>query len=161
VVLDVAARIPEADFTMVGSGPLADAVASRARSLANVTLKPRMAQASLAEEMRAADLFLLPSSSPTAEGAPQVLAQAAASGLPVVAFRAYQPEAVIDGHTGFLVHDDEELAARIRLLIEQPDLRDRMGRSGVALARDRFDWNEIVRRWEHVLTEAVTRSCAA
>lgn len=161
LVLEVAARLAGADFRIVGSGPLAGAIASRARELSNVAVLASVPQATLANEMREADVFLLTSSSPVVEGAPQVLAQAAASGLPVVAFDAYRPEAVIDGKTGFVVRDDREMMEKLRLVVERPDLRDQMGEAGVQFARRRFDWGAIVRQWEDLIAEAVARACAA
>lgn len=157
VVLEAAARIPEADFRIVGSGPLGSQVAHGANGLPNVSLLPAMHQSMLASEMREADVFLLTSSSPTSEGAPQVLAQAAASGIPVVGFSSLHPEAVIDRETGFVVRDDEEMIERLRLLVTRRDLRRRMGEAGLALAHERFDWGPIVRQWEEMLCEAVAQ----
>lgn len=158
LVLEAAARIPGADFRIIGSGPLAGAIASRARELSNVAVLAAVPQTTLAKEMREADVFLLTSSSPVAEGAPQVLAQAAASGLPVVAFDAYRPEAVIDGETGFLVRGEDELVERVRGLVQRPGLRGRMGRAGFRLARERFDWDDIVERWQDLVAEARARA---
>ena len=157
-VLDAASRLPDADFTIIGSGPLRDQIATRAQRLPNVVLKATVEQSRLADEMRKADVFLLPSASPSSEGAPQVLAQAAATGLPVVAFSAYRPEAVIDGTSGFVVRDDLEMIERLSVLVAQPGLRHAMGSAGVSLTRERFDWNRIVVEWKSMIVEAVART---
>lgn len=152
MVLEAAARVRDADFRLIGSGPLHDELARRADKMPNVALTPAVDQESLAKEMRRADVFLLPSSS---EGAPQVLAQAAASGLPAIAFSAYRPEAVVDGRTGFVVGDDEEMIERLRLLVSRPDLRVAMGSEGVQLVHERFDWNRCVGQWGELIEQAV------
>jgi glycosyltransferase involved in cell wall biosynthesis len=65
------------------------------------------------------------------EGLPRALIEAAAFGIPSVAFRiAGCQEAIIDGETGFLVDSFEEFAERLRYLIDHPELRSRMGRRG-------------------------------
>ena len=157
VLLDAAAQIPEAEFRIIGSGPLRDEIATLAQELPNVSLLPTVEQSKLAAEMRQADIFLLTSASPTSEGAPQVLAQAAASGLPIVAFAAYRPEAVIDHENGFAVRDDQEMVEKVRLLVGRPDLRSTMAETGLDLVKERFDWDRIVRQWEDMLEDAVAR----
>jgi glycosyltransferase involved in cell wall biosynthesis len=75
-----------------------------------------------AELLRAADVFLLPS---TREGLPLSVLEAQATKLPVVAAAtAGVPEVVCDGETGFLVpaHDHAGYAARVRELLLNPAL---------------------------------------
>ena len=62
-------------------------------------------------------------------------------GKPVIATRITGlPEAVIDGETGFLVApgDIGALAAKLRLLLSDPGLRERMGKAGREFAGRRF-----------------------
>ncbi|RYG55560.1 MAG: glycosyltransferase [Alphaproteobacteria bacterium] len=49
-------------------------------------------------------------------------------------------DAILPGHTGLLVpvRDSVALAEAIQTLIEQPDLRNAMGRNGRQLAEERF-----------------------
>jgi glycosyltransferase involved in cell wall biosynthesis len=84
---------------------------------------------------RAADLLLLTSDH---EGTPNVIMEAMACGLPVVATRVGGvPEIVQNGETGFLCDpaDEDGLARAILKLIADPALRRRMG----AEARDFID----------------------
>jgi len=74
--------------------------------------------------------------------------EAAASGTPTVA--SDSPglrDSVIDGHTGFLVpHGDvDTLATRLRELLDDRDLRDRLGRQGRAFAAG-FSWDRSAQR---------------
>ena len=88
-----------------------------------------------------------------------VLLEAAATGLPTIGSRIGGiPEGVIDGKTGFLVpeRDPRALAASIRALLADPDLRLRMGATARTLMERRFDlhrqtglledWYDAVRR---------------
>ncbi|MCS7039270.1 MAG: glycosyltransferase, partial [Anaerolineae bacterium] len=88
----------------------------------------------------------------TREGLPQVLVQAAAVGLPVLAFAAEGvTEMVHDGCNGFVLPPGD-IAGMVRAwatLIEQPDLRRRMAAYGPTLVDD---------RWQIATMQAKTRA---
>ena len=84
---------------------------------------------------QSSDLFIFPPTEP--EGHPMVVIEAMAAGLPVISTpQGAIVDTVQDGITGFLVQpgDSRELAKKIEALIEDPDLRERMG----AAARARY-----------------------
>ena len=86
-----------------------------------------------------ADLLLFPS---YREGVPRVVMEAAATGLPTVAFDVPGVrEAVRDGETGFLVpdRDVDALTYRVQKLLADHALRIRMGRAARRLAEKEFD----------------------
>jgi glycosyltransferase involved in cell wall biosynthesis len=86
-----------------------------------------------------ADVFVLPS---RAECSPNVIAEALACGLAVVACRTGAiPEMVRHGVNGFLVPpaDITRLAEALRILAGAPDLRADMGRRSLELARREHD----------------------
>jgi len=69
------------------------------------------------------------------EGLPRTIVEAFARGVPVVASRlGAMAEVVTDGHDGFLVApgDATALADRVRLLMTDDALRERMGRAARA-----------------------------
>jgi glycosyltransferase involved in cell wall biosynthesis len=148
VVLDAAQRYPQADFVLVGDGVMGQELGERARSLPNVSMRGTLGRAAIREEFRRADIFLFPS---RWEGSPRVLMEAAACGLPVIARKDYEPESVIDGITGFLVGDDDEMMTRLAQLLADPDLRRRLGTAGHAHVA-RFSWDVITRQWETIFT---------
>jgi glycosyltransferase involved in cell wall biosynthesis len=80
------------------------------------------------------------------EGFGVVCAEAMAHGRPVVASAVGGLlDLVIDGETGILVPPGDVGALRdaLRRLLEDPDLRRRMGEAGRARVRERFSWNAV------------------
>lgn len=148
VVLDAAHRFPQVDFVVVGDGVAAQQLRNRGLELANLTMRGPLGRTAVRDEYRAADIFLFPS---RWEGSPRVLMEAAASGLPVIARKDYEPESVIDGRTGFLTASDEEIMARLRQLLAEPDLCRKLGCAGRSHIA-RFSWDVIARQWESVFT---------
>jgi glycosyltransferase involved in cell wall biosynthesis len=148
VVLDAAQRYPQADFVLVGDGVMRDELRIRAESLSNVEMRGTLGRREIRDEYRRADIFMFPS---RWEGSPRVLMEAAASGLPVIARKDYQPESVIDGTTGFLTADDNEMMARLAQLLADADLRRRLGSSGHSHIAQ-FSWDVIARQWETIFT---------
>ena len=82
------------------------------------------------------------------EGVPRSLIEAAACGRPIVA--TDQPgcrEIVQDGENGLLVpvQDTQALADALRTLINDPQLRQRMGRRGRDLVVEKFSVDQVIR----------------
>lgn len=145
LVIEQAARWPGVEFRLAGKGETEE----RCRRLCaqygcrNVRFLGHLSSAQLGDEMRKADVFLFPS---VFEGHPQVLIQAAASGLPCIAMNSYRPDAVVDRQTGFLAGSDEELSSRLDLLLSDRETRRKMADAAVLLARN-FDWDCIAAKW--------------
>jgi glycosyltransferase involved in cell wall biosynthesis len=95
--------------------------------------------------LNAADLVVLPS---VREQFGQVLVEAMACGLPVIAADAYGPaEIVDDGRTGWLVAPDDE-EALVEALIEAAENADERRKRGDAAyedARARYSWPSLAR----------------
>ena len=101
-----------------------------------------------------ADVFLFPSY--YREGVPRVVLEAAASGLPTVAFDVPGVrEAVRDGETGFLVpdRDVDALTERTRALLEDAGLRRRMGDAARRMVEADFDVRAIEQQYLDVYRE--------
>jgi glycosyltransferase involved in cell wall biosynthesis len=157
IVICEAAKWPTVEFRIAGKGEKEEE--DKCRSLVNelgcrnVTFLGHLSQEGLAEEMRKADVFLFPS---VLEGHPQVLVQAASSGLPVVAMDLYRPDYVVHGETGYLVKSEGEISRTLAALLSNPDLRLKMADAAARHALQ-FDWDKIARDWENAFVEAVSQ----
>ena len=98
----------------------------------------RGAVAMSAQEYRAADIFVLTSDF---EGTPNVILEAMASGLPVVACRTGGvAEIVRHGETGYIAERGDEASAveHLQTLIESSMLRARMGQAARQYVQDNY-----------------------
>ena len=90
------------------------------------------------------------------EGLPMVLLEAMGIGLPVVAYDCPTGprEVIADGVDGYVVPDGDEdaLAARLLQLMDDPELRRRLGAAGRAKAAE-YDTNRLAERWEGLFLE--------
>ncbi len=153
LVVRQAARRPDVRFRIAGVGEELETCATLAAQLgcSNVEFLGHLSAAKLGEQMRRADIFFFPS---ILEGHPQVLAQAAASGLPCVGMKIYRPDFVLDGSSGLLAANDGELAQQLDQLISDRELRLAMGKSAIAHLQ-KFDWDVISRIWQSAFERVV------
>jgi glycosyltransferase involved in cell wall biosynthesis len=135
---------------VIGDGPLRDAVAGPAAA-ADVELLG--ARTDVALQMQRADILVFPSR-PAGEGMPGVLIEAGLSGLPVVATAVPGVHAIVkDGETGFIVGVDDRSAmvAATASLVDDPELRSRMGRAAREHCLEHFSTDAVGARWMAIL----------
>lgn len=143
---------PAARLVMIGDGPDRAAIMQRIRSLGLtdvVSLPGAVAHQQLPDWFRAADLLCLPSH---AEGVPNVVLEAMASGLPVVATRVGGIPEVLPPDAGLLVPvgDTSALAAALQQgLVRTWDTARIVGHAS------RFDWPQNAERLFGVVQDAV------
>jgi glycosyltransferase involved in cell wall biosynthesis len=129
-------RRPDSDLTLVGM-PVGDpgALVPYGDLFEHVPHQPRSA---LAQRYRDSDVFVLPT---LIEGMPLVVVEAMACGLPVIVTANGPAGIVRDGIDGFIVpeRDEEAVADRLERLHRDPELRQAMGASAAARARE-FSW---------------------
>ena len=111
---------------------------------------------------RAADLFVLPAvhdSKGNVDGLPNVILEAMASGLPVVASGISGiPLAVEDGRTGLLVpeRDPAALAGALRKLLADRELAKGMGERGRRKAEAELTWDAVSSRYREGYVAALS-----
>ena len=154
IVVDAAARFPQADFRIAGDGPLGGEMRRRATTerVKNAEFLGLLTAHNLRVEYQSADIFLFPS---RWEGSPKVILEAAACGLPVIARSDYSPETVLHGVSGFQATSDQRIFVHLEDLLNNPGLRQELGRNGRRLS-EKYDWDVITAQWE----EAFARSAA-
>ena len=137
-----AAGCPAFTLTIVGDGPeeaSLRALAAREDLASLVKFQGPVSREEIVEVFAASDVFVLTSDY---EGFPRVLMEAAAAALPTVTTAiSGSDEAIHNGETGFVtaIGAGEELAEKLRLLIGNPALRQRMGAAAREHARTRLD----------------------
>jgi colanic acid/amylovoran biosynthesis glycosyltransferase len=161
----VVERSPSVVFRIVGDGPLKGKAMQMVEELniqSRVNFLGGLTQVRVIEEMKAADIFFLPSltaSNGDSEGLPVVILEAQAMGLPVVSTQHTGiPEAVINGKTALLVpeRDTDLMADRICKLIVNPDLRIQMGKAGRNWVESRFDMTNEIEHLEKTMLNVVS-----
>ncbi len=152
LVVREAARRPNVMFRIAGAGEEGDRCRMLARNLGcqNVAFLGHLAPLELGEQMRRADVFFFPS---VLEGHPQVLGQAAACGLPVIAMNCYRPDYVVAGQTGLLAESDQDLTQCLDRALQDNVLRCSMREAAVQHA-GKFDWDGITQQWMRIFQQA-------
>jgi glycosyltransferase involved in cell wall biosynthesis len=109
--------------------------------------------------LQASDIFALPSAR---EGLPNALLEAMATGLPSIAARidGVTDYIIEDGKNGWLVPpaDPEALSQILSLLLEQPDLRRRVGGKARETIRARFTIDAVAARYDVLYHELMSQS---
>ncbi|MDJ0868583.1 MAG: glycosyltransferase family 4 protein [Myxococcota bacterium] len=155
-LLEASRRFPDVRFTLVG--PTHPRFAERIRPLIeavrdHVEVLPVRPREEILELYRDADIFVLPT---YREGFPNVVLEAMAAGLPVIATPVGAiPDAIRHGEEGLLVppRDREALAEALKRLIDDPELRCRMGARARERAEAVFSLDPVVRQLEAVYDE--------
>ncbi len=147
VLLEAAARIPNARFVVAGEGRerarleaqvAALALDDRVRFLGNRTDVPEL--------LAASDAFVLPS---RFEGSSLAVLEAMAAGKPVISSSiGGTNELIVDGESGVLVPPDDAgaLAASLERVLAEPGLRSRLGAAAQATVQSHFSASDMAER---------------
>lgn len=163
-LLQAMARLPEplrcAKVTLVGDGPLRAELEALARQLgvnANfMGAQPRNVGLELMGRSQAVALTSIRATDGDAEGLPIVTMEAQARGAPLVMFDVGSASAALaHGRSGLLAQDRDidDLAAKLALILSDPDLAKRLGAGGPQIVRERFDLSTNIAALEAVYDE--------
>ncbi|RKY57866.1 MAG: hypothetical protein DRP94_07835 [Candidatus Latescibacterota bacterium] len=161
----VAERFPKVKYLVVGKGREEERLKALARKVGvedKVIFVGFVPDEELPGYYNVCDLFVLPNRETEEsdylrgdyEGFGIVFLEAGACAKPVVGGRSGGvEEAVVDGVTGLLVdpRSPEEVAGAVIELLEDRDLRERLGREGRRRA-EQFDWRKLSLKLEGILT---------
>jgi glycosyltransferase involved in cell wall biosynthesis len=162
---EIAKQLPKTRLSIVGSGPLEDALKAKVHRLGiadTVTFLSAVSNSQLPECYRRATIFVAPSVVTTQgdqEGLGLVLVEALACECPVVAsdLPAIR-DVVIDGVTGLCVPERSPaaLAKAILNLLTKSDLRSQLATNGRRHVARHFDWDVAATRFECLIRELST-----
>lgn len=152
-------RFPNVKLTVVGDGEEREDIKAIAQSL-NITehidFVGYKSQAEVREYLQQSDIFVLPS---FAEGVPVVLMEAMAAGVPVLTTQiAGVPELVAHDRSGWLVPpgDVTTLVDGLATLIDNAELRDRLGQAGQAKVAAEFNVVEEAKKLADIFQQAAS-----
>jgi glycosyltransferase involved in cell wall biosynthesis len=152
----VTRKAPRARFVIWGEGPLRGDLEARIKALGLTgVLEMPGATRAPAEVLKQFHIFVLPSLS---EACSNVILEAMATGLPVVATRVGGTPALVEDHrTGLLVPPDDApaLAEAILRLVEAPALATAMGARGRGRALAEFGMDRMLERIDAFYCRAV------
>lgn len=158
--------VPHAKFDMVGHGPMLEECQRRVTSLGvdhAVTWVPHQPHEAVPEMIGSWSLSVMPS---VCEAFGVAALECAAMETPVVASRVCGfLETVRDGETGLLVEPNapQALADAVIRLLQDDDLRGRMGRAGRAMVRECFDWpqclDQLLEAFDHAVAGRTLSAC--
>ena len=149
---------------IVGEGDLREQLGAKIRELGLeqvVTLCGALPHQAVIEKYKQATLFALPcvvQADGERDGIPNVILEALAMELPVVSTRhSGIPEVIVDGETGLLVPPEAEvpLADAIARLLDDPDLRLKLGSKGRATIMESFSVESNVEKLLKEFTKSV------
>lgn len=139
----IASRRTDVEFLIVGDGPLGDEIRSAAQSIPSVHCVGW--RRDIAPILAALDVLVMCSDN---EGIPLTLVEASQRGVPTVTTDVGSVrDAVDDGRTGLVTErSSDALVAAVTRLLDDRDLRSRLGEAGRELASRTFDVETAQRR---------------
>jgi colanic acid/amylovoran biosynthesis glycosyltransferase len=150
---------PNLVLTLVGDGPDRAALETLAADLkltSYLKFVGYQSQDAVCQYLLNSDIFVLPSFS---EGLPVALMEALAAGVPVITTEiAGIGELVEDGVNGYLIPPGavEPLVQRLKQLLEDADLRQRMGRAGLIKVEQEFNLSQEVPWLKQIMDAALS-----
>jgi glycosyltransferase involved in cell wall biosynthesis len=155
-------RVPQSRFFIAGTGELEGELKALVQQRGLVPYFSFLGKrADVPELLGAMDVMVLPSSS---ESLPNIVLEAMSCGRPVVASDTGGLSGLIDsGRTGQLVpsRSPQVLADSIAQLLEQPAMREQMGRAARQHAEAEFDIHVAVKRLEAIYDDFLEKRAEA
>lgn len=151
IELRLAGSVTNADY-----GRLVNQTVRKYRLEEKIIFLGQIGTEQIKQELSTASVFALVS---LEENSPMGIEEAMAARVPVVTSnRCGMPYMVRDGESGFLVdpNNTTDIAGRLAKVLQDNDLRRRMGRNSHAIALDRFHPAQVARRTRSVYLDVVS-----
>ena len=152
----ITTEFPNSTLHIIGRGPLREYLDQRIASLNienSVTFHGFVERETVVEMLSSVRAFVHPSRS---EGFPHVRLEAMASGCPVIATNVTgTSEMIRHGTDGLVVPtgEYEPLAAAMAELLNNPNEAQTMGENALNHAKDKFNWNNIAKKFMQIYQE--------
>lgn len=156
-LLQACADLPTRDYWLLilGDGPEKERLITEANrlGLSDRVRFPGMVT-HVGDYLQLMDIFVLPSSNLESFG--NALVEGMAMGMPGIAFRdgGGLPEHIIDGQTGYILDQPETLRDKLHHLVNNPNLRQRMGAAARTSIRDKYTFRNSVMAYDQLYDEA-------
>lgn len=159
----ILAKLPNVHLVLAGGGTDLEKLQQQAKDLnieKHVTFLGWVKNDDLADYYRDTDVFVLPSivdSKGETETQGLVLAEAMACGAPVVGSNVGGIPDVIIPEVGFLAEpqNSEDLAAKIVMMLSDPEKRKKMSQAGIRWAQEHFSWQSVSRKYMEIYNEII------
>jgi len=154
---EVFKKHPDLHYFISGSGPEKMNILDQSMRNSNVTfLGSNLDDKEKNAWLSASDIFIMPSyrEGTDFEGFGIVYLEANIAGKAVIGGRSGGvPEAIDDGVSGILVNpkDPADIAKAVNRLVEDPALRQKLGRQGSARAKEWFNWERQIGRFYKII----------
>lgn len=158
-LVDAMAEVRDARLVLVGDGPRRRHLVRRAAQRGvDLEVRSGLDTAGVRATLRSADVFAQPCRTRAFgldwEGLGIVFLEAAAEGVPVIAGRSGgAPETILPGVTGFLAEGPGEVAAALSAL-GRPGVGAAMGEAGRRMVGERWQWDDVIARFDRWVEEA-------
>lgn len=139
------------ELILVGGGPLLSEYKVRTQNDTCFHFFERLPQQEIVKLLKDADIFIQPSYS---EAVPRSIIEAMAMGLPIVCSDAGMTTGLIqDGYNGlvFPVGDKAILEKKLRMMLENEQLRKALGTNAYNDALENYEWNKNFDKYRKVL----------
>ncbi|EHQ27842.1 glycosyltransferase [Mucilaginibacter paludis] len=158
-------KFPDATLTMVGQGPLFEAIQTMVEQLGlnqSVNLTGVLKTEQIRELMAKSRCFVqhsVTAKNGDMEGTPVTILEAGSSGLPIVStLHAGIKEAVVNGKTGYLVaeHDIEGMAEKMMLFAANAKFAEQVGSAGREHILKNYDISYSIAKLNKALKRSIT-----
>lgn len=159
---EIAEKVPEAQFLLVGDGPMYEEVKEKSEDLDNVVLTGKVPHEEVAPILAASDIGIAPFNLKARADmdengfyfCPVKIFEYMAAGLPTLSFDLKEIDNIA-GDSGQLAENGNwsDLTEKTRELVENEGIREEKSDLARERAVERFDWKEIARQTQEVYEE--------